>query len=280
MDSPLIHSALTNLSSFPGRLPRQGRLVLFAAALATVATGSLRELGWVGERGDLPSMGATPAVAGALLPAAPAQSVFFPSTLRAKTDRTPVISKYDKLIRAEAESVGLDWRLVAAVICQESRFDPNAVSSAGAVGLMQIMPFTTGEDAQALTDPVTNVRVGVRRLRSIWDGYAVADSLDRWQLTLATYHAGEGRITAARAVAVKAGWDPDEWVGGVSRGLIRLAQDWNSLDGKGFPGRATVTYVRSVLNRYRDYSRLTSGMTPAAAARADSIAAVRHKLER
>ena len=52
------------------------------------------------------------------------------------------LSRYDRLIARHAEEAGFDWRLVAALIFEESRFDHTRVSDAGAFGLMQVMPFT------------------------------------------------------------------------------------------------------------------------------------------
>jgi membrane-bound lytic murein transglycosylase F len=52
------------------------------------------------------------------------------------------ISPYDDLIRKYSEEIGWDWRLLASMIYQESRFLPDAQSWAGADGLMQLMPNT------------------------------------------------------------------------------------------------------------------------------------------
>jgi len=55
------------------------------------------------------------------------------------------ISKYDDIIKANADRIGWDWRLLASIIYQESRFDPRASSWAGASGLMQMMPGTAND---------------------------------------------------------------------------------------------------------------------------------------
>ena len=68
---------------------------------------------------------------------------------------------------------------------------------------MQLLPVAGGPTVEALTDPAVNIHAGVKRLHEIWDSYAGADSLDRWSLTLATYHAGEGRISTARTYRVR-----------------------------------------------------------------------------
>ena len=52
------------------------------------------------------------------------------------------LSRYDELIQTNAKKMGWDWRLLAAVVYQESKFIPDGESWAGARGLMQLMPAT------------------------------------------------------------------------------------------------------------------------------------------
>ncbi|HEX2668119.1 MAG TPA: transglycosylase SLT domain-containing protein [Gammaproteobacteria bacterium] len=73
-----------------------------------------------------------------------------------------------KMIHAEASRAGLPPQLVLALIHVESRFDPYAVSRAGAVGLMQIMPFwlrLIGREHDSLVHPETNLRMGCTILK-------------------------------------------------------------------------------------------------------------------
>jgi soluble lytic murein transglycosylase len=111
--------------------------------------------------------------------------------------------EYEGVIRAYAHERDLDPALVAAVIYAESRFDPNVRSSAGAVGLMQVLPETgefiarsTGGDefvAADLRDPDINVRYGTWLLDNLRDRYGgdVATAL-------AAYHAGPGNVDSWR----------------------------------------------------------------------------------
>ncbi len=176
-----------------------------------------------------------------------------------RVDKSGRISPYDDLIREEAGRAGFDWRLVAALIYQESRFDPLAVSSAGAIGLMQVLPQFAGPDGDDLFDPATNIRAGVRLLRQTYDTYAYLDSLDRWHFTLATYHAGYGHMTDARRLVIDMGKDPNRWQGAVAIALPHLMQQRYFREARhGFyRGAETVSYVQNILNRYHQYRRFS-----------------------
>ncbi len=107
--------------------------------------------------------------------------------------------EYGHIVAAHARNYDLEPELLAAVIYAESRFDPGAVSPAGAVGLMQLLPETgkgiavrTGGDRfvpSDLRDPEINVRYGswyLSHLRERYDG--------DMRLALAAYHAGQGNV--------------------------------------------------------------------------------------
>ncbi len=72
---------------------------------------------------------------------------------------------YEKLIRQEAARQKLDPRLLAAIIRQESRFEPGVASSAGAQGLMQVMPGTASGIARQMAWPGYEDQAGLLALR-------------------------------------------------------------------------------------------------------------------
>jgi peptidoglycan lytic transglycosylase len=107
--------------------------------------------------------------------------------------------RYSAIVRGHAANYHLEPALLAAVIEAESKFNPDAHSSAGAIGLMQLTPTTakgialyTGGHHFRLTDltnPEINVRYGAWYLRHLLDRYH-----DDERLALAAYNAGEENV--------------------------------------------------------------------------------------
>jgi soluble lytic murein transglycosylase len=149
---------------------------------------------------------------------------------------------YWRLIDAGAEKHGLDKYLVAALAAQESTFDAGIRSSAGAIGLMQIMPATGRTFARRLgirpfstrrlTDPAVNAAIGTQYLADLIRQFGGA------AYALAGYNAGEHRVV--RWKAERPGLPEDEWV-----------------DDIPFP--ETQNYVKRILGTAEDYRRLYGG---------------------
>lgn len=110
-----------------------------------------------------------------------------------------IVRRFASLIETHAHTNGLDPAFVKAVIAVESAFDPLAVSTKGAVGLMQVIPETAARYglaagsrksiADKLRDPATNIRIGTRYLRDLLARYE-----NDLVLALAAYNAGEGAV--------------------------------------------------------------------------------------
>ena len=99
-------------------------------------------------------------------------------------------SEFDRLIERAARSHAVRPELVRAVILVESAFNPRAVSSRGAVGLMQLLPATARRYGVAdAFDPEQNITAGVHYLRDLLTRYG-----NNLELTLAAYNAGEDAV--------------------------------------------------------------------------------------
>lgn len=165
------------------------------------------------------------------------------------------ISPYDDLVKDIAEEADIDWKLVLAVMAQESEFNPNARSWAGAIGLMQIIPrFSQVENEALLYDPEINIREGVRYLNMHFNRYEHLDSLNQYSLALATYNIGMGHIADARHLAAELGNNPDEWEH-VADALLKLMnREYYQHARYGFKrGVETVNYVEGIMDRYQRY---------------------------
>lgn len=171
---------------------------------------------------------------------------------------TGYLSPYDDMVKSIADEAGVDWKLVIAVMAQESAFDPKAESLAGARGLMQIIPrFSKVVDKTELYEPEINIREGVRYLKKHLTREAHLDSLNRHSMALAAYNVGMGNLADARELAVRLGNDPDEWPN-IADALLKLMEpEYYQHARFGYKkGTETVNYVEDVLNRYSRYQAI------------------------
>ena len=170
--------------------------------------------------------------------------------------RSNTISPYDELIRKYAAELGWDWRMLAAVVYQESKFSINSRSHRGARGLMQVMPSTAEHyGIDDLLNPEKNLKAGTRhlkRLQRMFDN-AGMDKMEQIKFTLAAYNAGEGRIADCRRFAAVKEVDSNCWNDIVS--IIPMMREDSILEeesvklGK-FQGFETIAYVDNIMNLY------------------------------
>jgi len=138
----------------------------------------------------------------------------------------PQLEKYDLLIFRAAEKYNMDYNLIKAVIKAESNFNPQAVSRAGARGLMQLMPKTAyALQVKDSFQPEENIEGGVRYLRYLLNLFQ-----GDLYLSLAAYNAGENAVINHSGVP---------------------------------PYRETRTYVQRVLRFYQEYSKESKTAVPA-----------------
>jgi membrane-bound lytic murein transglycosylase F len=187
------------------------------------------------------------------------------SRLRAhRIDREPGgrLSPYDEIVRRVAARHGFDWPLIVSIMYQESRFDPEARSWAGARGLMQLLPRTASRfGAEQPEDPEQGITAGVGYLA--WNYGLLEDELsvqDRTWLAVAAYNAGIGHLRDARRLARRLGFNPNVWFGHVERALRLLSEREHYAQAKfGYVrGSETAAYVRAIRERYQAYVALAT----------------------
>jgi membrane-bound lytic murein transglycosylase F len=195
-------------------------------------------------------------------------------------DRLP---RYRSWFEQAAAEVGIDWRLLAAIGYQESKWDPRAASDEGAQGLMML----TADTAQAMgirdrDDPQQSIFAGAHYLAQVRQ--MIPDRIaepDRTWLTIAAYNVGFGHLEDARIITQALGKDPDSWTS-VRAQLPLLAQGrWYTRVKRGYArGWEPVQFVDRI-QRYLTLLEWQPGEAtpargaPAAAAAAAAPAAAR-----
>ena len=175
------------------------------------------------------------------------------------------ISPYDRLIRKYAEKNGLEWTLLAALIYEESRFDPEAESFTGALGLTQLT--TTTAYALGISNPVeprAAIRGGARYLRQLRDSFGSVPEAERMNFALAADLVGTEHIRAAQDLAWQKNLNPKGWIGGIKETLPLLVEkEYYQKSKSGYcPCGAVVEYVKSVLDRAEIYRTLVETEAP------------------
>lgn len=169
------------------------------------------------------------------------------------------ISPFDDIFRQHAPALGWDWRMLAAQAYVESRFNVDASSWGGAIGLMQIMPRTArafGIDPAHLGDPAVSVEAAIKILSALDRAFAsrVPDEKERVKFVLAAYNSGQAHIYDAIEIAKLTGKNPQVWDGNVEEALLLKANPeyYNAPGVKYgyFRGRQTREYVRNVMRFY------------------------------
>lgn len=173
------------------------------------------------------------------------------------------ISKYDGLMKDISAKYGLDWRLLASLVYQESQFHPEIRALSGAYGLMQLMPETAellGVDSTS--SPAVQIEAGVRYIKMLDNSLPdeITDPLERMKFILASYNVGIAHVLDARRLASKNGKDPNIWTGHVDyyvRNKSNPKYYKDTVVKYGYArGEETYNFVVEVLDRYEHYKNV------------------------
>ncbi len=173
------------------------------------------------------------------------------------------ISEYDRYIKKHSKYIDWDWRLLASLIYQESRFNPQVTSWAGAFGLMQLMPTTARRfGASHSSSPEEHIKAGVKFIK--WIDNQLIDSIpdtdERIKFILASYNVGLGHVLDARRLTQAYGGNPNIWDNQVDEFLLNKSNPeyYNSeLVKYGYcRGEEPYNYVKDVIRRYELYKRV------------------------
>lgn len=175
------------------------------------------------------------------------------------------LSVYDDLIRKYSNLIGWDWRLLASLIYQESRFNPHVRSHAGAYGLMQLMPSTRkyfGVDSTSSVEK--QIEAGVKLIKFLDKQIAplIPDKQERIKFILASYNIGWGHILDAVKIAAKTGKNSKLWDENVDSCLLSKSRPETLKIAEvkyGYAkGKETYRFVKQILERFEHYKNLVS----------------------
>ncbi len=170
------------------------------------------------------------------------------------------LSRYDDVIRNHSAILGWDWRLIASLIYQESRFRHDQVSLAGAFGIMQMMPATAAMFGIDTTSTAPEqIVAGIRYLAYLDRQFSdeILDPTERKKFVLAAYNGGIAHVWDARRLAEKNNRNPNIWEGNVDYFLLNKSRPeyyTDSVVRYGYSrGEEPYNFVIEILERYGHY---------------------------
>lgn len=180
----------------------------------------------------------------------------------AKGRTVTCLSPYDKLIKEYAGKIDWDWRMLAALIYQESKFSIDTRSHRGATGLMQVMPATAkAYGIEDLLNPEENIKAGtmhIRRLENMYRNAGMTEE-EKIKFVLASYNAGEGRIADCRNFAASRNLDNTKW-----EDILQVIPEMRKSSilevecvkfGR-FSGTETINYVDNIMRIYSAFCEI------------------------
>ncbi|MFH1154812.1 MAG: membrane-bound lytic murein transglycosylase MltF [Pseudomonadota bacterium] len=158
----------------------------------------------------------------------------------------------DAIIK-ESTDFGFDWRLIAALVYQESHFDPWAESQTGVKGIMQITTDTANEmGIDDRINPMQSIQAGIRYLSKLYQRFLdIKDPHQRLIFTLAAYNIGYGHVRDAQMIAETIGLERNRWFSlKATLPLLTQGKYYKKARFGYARGREPVRYVERVLTYY------------------------------
>jgi membrane-bound lytic murein transglycosylase F len=171
------------------------------------------------------------------------------------------ISKFDAFFKAAGLKNELDWRWLASLAYQETRFNPNVTSFGGAYSMMQFMP-EVGPRYGVFPDspPEKQIHGGAEKLKKDFNSWEkdIPNELQRMKFALASYNCGKGHVLDAQRLAIKYNKDPKMWDDNVEEMVLKLSRQEYYGDevvrNGSMRGTITYKYVREIYSRFLQYS--------------------------
>ena len=166
---------------------------------------------------------------------------------------TTRLPKYKQIIMRESEKYGFDWRMIAAVVYQESHFNAMAESHTGVRGLMQVTMATAKQmGIENRLHPEQSLEAGIKYLDIQYKKFKeINNHHQRLLFALASYNVGYGHIMDAQKIAESQGLDKNKWAS-LKQTLPLLAKrEYYKKTKYGYArGREPVKYIENILIYY------------------------------
>ena len=172
------------------------------------------------------------------------------------------LSHFDEHFKRSAKKYDMDWRILAAVSYQESKFNPNARGLGGAYGLMQFMPETGPKyRVYPSSPPEVQIEGGMKYFHKMYQMWSeIPNKEDRLKFTLASYNAGFSHVKDAQRLAEKHDMDDKKWDNHVEIMMKNLSKREYYRDpvvqNGATRGAHTAKYVKSVYGRFESYKSM------------------------
>jgi len=163
------------------------------------------------------------------------------------------LPRYKKTIMDESIKYGFDWKLVAAVVYQESHFNPNAKSFTNVRGLMQVTTATAEEmGIENRLNPSQSIKAGIKYLDKMVQKFDyLEDEYENILFALASYNIGYGHVTDAIQIAIDMGLDEGKWQSlKITLPLLSKSKYYKQTQYGYARGWEPVQYVERILTYY------------------------------